>query len=58
MLGVEALYCSLFRPKVSVEVAVEVDRASQNANKVLSALLSGEVTLDEIKKYVRTTNKN
>jgi len=51
-------FCAQCYRPLNIEVAVEVDRASQNANKVLSALLSGEVTLDEIKKYVRTTNKN
>ncbi|MEK6960114.1 MAG: hypothetical protein AABX47_03005 [Nanoarchaeota archaeon] len=38
-------------------MALEVDRASQNANNMLNALLSGEVTLDEIKKYITNTPK-
>ncbi len=49
-------FCGTCCRPLNIEVAVEVDRASQNANKVLQALLTGDVTLDEIKKYVIKTN--
>ena len=40
---------------LSIEVAAELDKSGQNAQKILQAIINGELTINEIKKYVEKT---